>query len=159
MRRKLALAAAERQDVTFYYRDAAGLLHQMDADDPDKTAVLIRINLKQDMDLTAEGHPRRSCRNGREHRLRANHQHRPVSAGGAVRIKGQQGLYDARTDTADPVNIRSGSLILEAEEESIGTSTNRLLIDLQTGASLTARANNEIYITGYQSDIGVAEVL
>ena len=38
-----------------------------------------------------------------------------VSAGGKVRIKVQRGLYDGRTDTGDPVNIRSGDLILEAE--------------------------------------------
>ncbi|MEJ2723028.1 MAG: hypothetical protein P8175_00020 [Deltaproteobacteria bacterium] len=82
----------------------------------------------------------------------------PGEMDGKVRLKVQEALTNDRTDDLDPVNIRSGDLILEAEEESIGSASAALLLDLASGASLIARANHDIYLRGYQCDLSIQEV-
>jgi hypothetical protein len=82
----------------------------------------------------------------------------PGNMDGKVRVKVQTALTNDRTDTLDPVNIRSGDLILEAEDQSIGSQSAPLLIDLASGASLIARADHDIYIRGYQCDLSIQEV-
>ena len=153
---KLALSAAERGDVTFYAD--AGATIEIEPDDLDESAALVRIVPKADFDITAGGVVNAVAGGnidlGSEETVRID----GVTAGGEVRIKVQKGLYDARPGISGWVNIHSGDLILEGENESIGSGTDPLLVHLNPGASLIARANNDIYIVGHDSDLGIREV-
>ncbi|KPJ89050.1 MAG: hypothetical protein AMJ53_16125, partial [Gammaproteobacteria bacterium SG8_11] len=158
---KFALAAAEGDDIKFY-ADLAGTIEVQPDDEVE--IKLIKVDPKDDVDLTVQGILNviagNSANLGSEQTIYIDQ----VSAGGEVRIKVQKGLYDGRTDTMDPVNIRSANLILEAEEESIGqynpdTDTiDYLIIDTSAGATLTARANNNIYIIEDSGDLRINEV-
>jgi len=155
---KLALAAAERDDVTFY--DQEGNI--MEADDMDKTAALVRVINLDDVDLDISGlvnvvagtSATSTVNLGSEGSLQIDQ----VSAGGEVRIKVQEGIIDARPGVADHVNIISGDLILEGENQSIGSAANPLLTDIGTNSTLIARANYVIYIEEVSGDVRVEEI-
>jgi Ca2+-binding RTX toxin-like protein len=160
---RYALAAAEGDDVIFY-ADVGGTLVEIEPDDLDQTAALVRIEPKEDVDVEAEGvvtaEAGEDVNLGSEETVNIDQvlAGDPATRDGEVRLKVQQALINDRTDAQDPVNIRSGDLILEAEEQSIGSETAPLLIDLATGGSLIARANHNIYIHGHDCDLNIKEV-
>ena len=78
-----------------------------------------------------------------------------VSAGGAVRLKSGQGLFDAASST---VNVSSGELVLEASSTTIGTSINPFVADVANGETLTARAFGDVYLTENSGDMEVAVI-
>ncbi|MBW1949141.1 MAG: hypothetical protein JRJ18_06295, partial [Deltaproteobacteria bacterium] len=153
---KLALAAAEKVDVTFY-ADPAGTI-EIEPDDPGADPRLVRIDLKEDVDIEAGGVVSADSGGnmflGSEGDILIDR----VDAGGLARIKGQGGLYDARTGVSGWVNILSGDLILEAEDQSIGTAADPMATDLQTGATLVARAGHDIYLRESDGDLVISEV-
>ena len=59
-----------------------------------------------------------------------------IEAGGQTIVKVQKGIEDGRTNVIDTVNVVSGSLIIEAEEDSIGSADKPLEINLKAGATL-----------------------
>jgi hypothetical protein len=152
---KIALAAAERQDVTFY--DAGG--NVMQADDVGRTIASISITLMDDVDLKATGKIGGSSGaaganigSDQSSDLQID---RLTSAGG-IRVKTQGSIINARTDSA--YNIQSNGLILEAETGYIGTSAKSVLIDMTGAGSLTARADSNVYIRETSGDLNVSAV-
>ncbi|GAM76385.1 hypothetical protein JCM19241_3922 [Vibrio ishigakensis] len=77
-------------------------------------------------------------------------------SGDNVRIKSKQDLTDG---TGNGASVSAGStLILEAGSGAIGSESNRFNIDLATDATLTARAESDIFITEINSAINVATI-
>ncbi|WP_117236182.1 LEPR-XLL domain-containing protein [Vibrio maerlii] len=77
-------------------------------------------------------------------------------SGENVRIKSKQSLTDG---TGSSASVYAGStLILEAGSGAIGSSSNRFNIDLDSDATLTARAQQDIYITEVDSNLNVATI-
>ncbi|WP_261842146.1 LEPR-XLL domain-containing protein [Aliamphritea ceti] len=79
-------------------------------------------------------------------------------SGDNVRVKSKESLVDASSSAAAPAVSATSSLILEAGSGAIGSSADRMTIDLGTNATLTARARQDIYITEVNSDINVATI-
>ncbi|CAM2780863.1 LEPR-XLL domain-containing protein [Vibrio rarus] len=77
-------------------------------------------------------------------------------SGDNVRIKSKQSLTD-ETGTVASVSATS-TLILEAGSGAIGSASNRFNIDLADDATLTARAQQDIYITEINSDLNIATI-
>jgi len=67
-----------------------------------------------------------------------------IQAQEQVRIKTGQSIVNG--GAADLINVISSELILEAGQGSIGTASDRLDINLTANGTLTARANNDVYI-------------
>ncbi|GAM68906.1 hypothetical protein JCM19236_2903 [Vibrio sp. JCM 19236] len=77
-------------------------------------------------------------------------------SGDNVRIKSKQDLTDG---TGNGASVSAGStLILEAGSGAIGSESNRFNIDLAADATLTARAESDIFITEINSDINIATI-
>ncbi len=72
-----------------------------------------------------------------------------ILAGDEVRIKSRPGIFNVAA--ADVVNIVSGDLILESGRNSVGTAAAPIFITPYTGATLTARAANDLYISQHNS--------
>ncbi|AOX01713.1 hypothetical protein BJP34_21745 [Moorena producens PAL-8-15-08-1] len=70
-----------------------------------------------------------------------------------VRIKSEKGIYSAD----DSSRIVAGDLVLEAGDNSIGTSNSDITIELSDNSSLTARANHDIYFSN-ESDLNVNQI-
>ncbi|MBD2449019.1 DUF4347 domain-containing protein [Nostoc sp. FACHB-152] len=68
-----------------------------------------------------------------------------IQAQEQVRIKTGQSIVNG--GAADLINVISSELILEAGQGSIGTASDRLDINLTANGTLTARANNDVYIS------------
>ena len=154
---KLCLAAAEQGDVTFYM-DVAGRF-PIEPDDLTYTPALARVEVREDVDVQASGVVNviesANANLGSEQSIRVDR----VNADGEVRIKVQEGIVDGRSDVVDPVNIRGGDIILEAETQGIGSATDPILIDLTPGRALAAaRASGDIYIVETSGDMIVGEV-
>ncbi len=155
---KIALAAAEKQDVTFY--DTEG--NVMEPDDVGKTFARLHINVKNDVDFKTEGLLTVSAGTGanlgsdQTADVRVD---RITSTDGEVRLKVQGNIINARTDGG--YNIRSDGAVLEAEDGSIGTQAKPFLIDMieagRTGA-LTARAKTNVYLQETSGDLYVSSV-
>ncbi|WP_315980889.1 hypothetical protein [Aliamphritea spongicola] len=78
-------------------------------------------------------------------------------SGDNVRVKSKESLVDASAASSPAVSATS-SLILEAGTGAIGSSSDRMTIDLGASATLTARARGDIYITEVNSDLNVATI-
>ncbi|WP_162064174.1 hypothetical protein [Vibrio taketomensis] len=77
-------------------------------------------------------------------------------SGDNVGVKSKQSLTDGASNSA---SIYAGStLILEAGSGAIGSADNRIMIDLASDATLTARAQNDIFITEINSDLNIATI-
>ena len=85
---------------------------------------------------------------GSEHDLNLDR----IDAGGKVRIKTSGGIFDGASSTTNP-NITGGDTILEAATSDIGSNVKTLRIDLDTDATLTARAGHNIDITEVSGDM------
>ncbi len=77
-------------------------------------------------------------------------------SGDNVRIKSKQSLLDGSGSAASVT--ASSTMVLEAGSGSIGSDANRFAIDLESGATLTARAKQDIVITEIDSDINVSTI-
>ncbi|WP_261817079.1 LEPR-XLL domain-containing protein [Vibrio gallicus] len=77
-------------------------------------------------------------------------------SGDNVRIKSKQSLLDGVGSSASVV--AGSTLILEAGSGAIGSSINRFNIDLDADATLTARAEQDIYITEINSNLNIATI-
>ncbi|MCG8449299.1 MAG: hypothetical protein MI725_06960, partial [Pirellulales bacterium] len=141
---RLALASAEPDDVTFY-SDAAGTV-EIEPDDQNATAVLIRINLTEDIDIAAMGTVSANSDNNLFLGSEADIHIDLLQADSEARLKGQQNIADGNPGVAGWVNVVSDNLVLEGETGSIGTATDPIVINLGLNALLTARALNEIYV-------------
>ena len=150
---KLALAGAERQDVTFY-SDLAGTI-EIAPDDLTQTAKLVRVAVTKDVDLSSTGLISASAGVNANLGSELDMTLDQVSAVGEVRIKSRLNLINGRT-AAGP-NVKGGDIILEAGTASIGTSAKPLLVEVTSGKKLTARASNDIYIVGH-GDMALGEV-
>ncbi len=119
---KVALAAAEKQDVTFYDTDG----NVMQPDDVGKTFASLHINVKNDVDFKTEGLLTVSAGTGanlgsdQTADVRVD---RITSSDGEVRLKVQGNIINARTDGG--YNVRSDGAVLEAEDGSIGRRPSR----------------------------------
>ena len=85
-----------------------------------------------------------------------------IDAVGFARIK--TGANITNVNSPGAVNIASGDLILEAGDGRIGTADTPIRTDLHTGATLTARAFNSVYIyernpSGTAGDMRVEAIL
>lgn len=78
-----------------------------------------------------------------------------VQSGQTVRIKGGIGIFDV--SVTGPA-IQGASTILEASTGAIGTQIKPFSMDLTAGATLTARAGQDIFITESAGDLSVAEM-
>ena len=76
---------------------------------------------------------------------------------GEVRIKGKGGVDGV--GKAGVANVIGGDLIVEAGRGAIGTAGKALLVDLHDGATLTARAQDDVFIREARGDMLVEGVL
>ena len=77
-----------------------------------------------------------------------------IKATDNVRLKTKNGIISV-DPTGMTTNVASGNLILEAGDGGIGESTNAFMIDLDTGATLTARATLDVHIAEQAGDMEV----
>ncbi|OQX64175.1 MAG: hypothetical protein B5M56_00340 [Desulfococcus sp. 4484_241] len=154
---KLALAAAEREDVTFY--DDTGT--EMEADDTDRTAVRVVINLTETLDIEASGLV--TVNAGADGAYLGSDQPgdlhiNQLTSDGQVRLKARGNVLDGETGNL-AANVISNGLIIEASQGSVGSEAAPLLIDMTgTDPALTARAGQDIYIEEISGDLAVSEV-
>lgn len=136
---RIALAAAEADDVAI-----------------DTVNEVVRILQREDVDVFASGWIAIDARDriylGGESDLNVE----SVLSGGAVRIKGGQGVYDVSTGAAP--TVRAEGLIVEAAAGDIGSSAAPLRVALENGTTLTARAGGDIHIAERVGDLRVAEM-
>jgi filamentous hemagglutinin family protein len=136
---RIALAAAESDDVAI-----------------DTANELVRILQREDVDVFASGAITVDARDriylGGESDLNVE----SVLSGGAVRIKGGQGVYDVSTGAAP--TVQAAGLIVEAAAGDIGSAAAPLRIALAPGSALTARAGGDIHIAERVGDLRVAEM-
>ena len=125
-------------------------------DDPRNTGATIAaivIDQREDVDVHASGRIRVQAGSGvylgSEIDLRID----MVQAGGDVRIKGGQGVFNDAD--AGGLNAAGGNLVLEGAEGSIGTQAKPFRIDLLEGATVTARAGTEIHLHAPNDDLNV----
>lgn len=76
---------------------------------------------------------------------------------GEVRIKGKGGVDGV--GKAGVANVVGGDLIVEAGRGAIGAADKALLVDLHDGATLTARAQDDVFIREARGDMLVEGVL
>ena len=76
--------------------------------------------------------------------------------GGNVRIKGGQGIINGATEGA--AAVRSGDLILEAAEGSIGSESAVFVTDLIGEGTITARADGGVYLAELTGDMNVETI-
>src|SRR6185436_15675906 len=145
---QIILAGAERHEVTFYAgRDGSGAVIT-NPSDPSATVQSVAVRRSLDVDVETRGtgvvnaYASTTAFLGSEETVRVDQ----IEAGGQTIVKVQKGIEDGRTDTTDTVNVVSGSLIIEAEEDSIGSADRPLEINLKPGATLTARSGDDVYI-------------
>ena len=122
---KVILATAESEDIHFYEQvldDEGKLVYVeiVDITDISKTAVLMTVDLREDVDIEATGTITIQAGNNAfigsdDHDIKINQ----IVAGGEVSVKTDQGIYNAADE--GEINIISGNLVLEASSESIGT--------------------------------------
>jgi len=72
-----------------------------------------------------------------------------IVAGDDVRIKSRPGIFNAAA--AGIVNILGGDLILESGNNAVGTAAAPIFIELQPGATLTARAALDVYVSQHNA--------
>lgn len=136
---RIALAAAESDDVAI-----------------DTVNEVVRILQREDVDVLASGALAIDARDriylGGEGDLNVE----SVISGGAVRIKGAQGVFDVSTGAAP--TVQASGLIVEAAEGDIGTAAAPLRIALVAGSALTARAGGDIHVAERAGDLRVAEM-
>src|SRR5262249_33842104 len=154
----LALAAAERGDVTFYALDTDGVtLVRIDPDDTTQTAVQVRVARNDDVNVTLGSgvltvDATDDVNIGPQEQIAISR----VTAGGEVRLKSQDSLTNGRSDTG--VNIQGGDLILEAEDHGIGSAAKRILTDIVVDRALTARAHDGVYLSETSGDLLISSV-
>ena len=150
---KMALASADRSDVTFYGADGGEITNPRDSS---VTVTKIVVVPKADFDITVKGiltvDGGKTVNVGSEESMNIDQ----VKSAEGARIMGQKALTSAETSV---VNVISGGLIMEAEDEHIGTAAAPLVIDLNSGtATLVARAKNDIFISEHDGDLSIVEV-
>lgn len=140
---KVALAGAERDDLTYY--DAAGNEVDRNDDEFDSKVTTIKIAMREDVDVEAAGTVTIEASGhvylGSEQDVNIDR----IGSNQSIRIKGSKGIYNVALGAY--ANITGGNLILEASDNSIGTPAAPVTIALNPGATLTARAGENIYIT------------
>ncbi|MCA9197241.1 MAG: hypothetical protein KDA87_06870, partial [Planctomycetales bacterium] len=151
----LLLGGAEKDDVTFYSDEDATAV--MEADDLNLTAIWLEIQVQEDVDVASAGvvdaNAAQNLFVGSEIDILINQ----FLAGGRTIVKGQNNLFDA-TPGNDQVNIQSGTLVLEGETGSIGSVDDPLILDVQTGESVTARANTNIFLVENDGDMEINSI-
>src|SRR5690606_22424849 len=155
----LALAAAEPTDVVFLDIDG----NVVDPEDVNASAHKVQIVRSEDVDVSAAGLISATADGylflGSEIDMKPY----GLIAGDRAQLKSQTNPTNAH-DRADGINVTSGHLVLEAEDGSIGTAEDRIMTDLPSNTTLTARANDTIYIVeatpeGQAGDDGNLNVL
>jgi hypothetical protein len=76
-----------------------------------------------------------------------------VKAGTTIHIKGDKAIYNWTGTSA--TNIEGGDLILEAAGGPIGASDNKLYTNLAPTATITARAQDDIYIVEREGNVNM----
>jgi Ca2+-binding RTX toxin-like protein len=152
---KLALASAERKDVRYFVYGTNGApdrditLDIVGNPDYEGTADYIMVSQVDDINVETSTNFWASASGklnvGSEDVLNIVN----VTAGGEVRIKGKQGLVDARTGVtgSTPANVTGGDVILEGGSGGIGAVGKALEVSLTAQNGLTARANEDVVIT------------
>jgi hypothetical protein len=146
---KLLLAAAERDDVTFF--NAAN-----EVIDPSESVDHMEIRLHDDIDIDVATSVSIDAGSHVYLGAEANINIDNISGGDAIRIKVGGGLYDYFGDASADITGggANGGIILEsADAHGAGATIGGLLaaqsLDINLlGGSLTARAENNIYLAG-----------
>lgn len=140
---KVALAGAERDDLSYY--DAAGNEIDRDDDEFDAKVTTIKIAMREDVDVETAGTVTIDANDhiylGSKEDINIDR----IGTSQSIRVKGSKGIYNVALGAYS--NITGGDLILEASDESIGTPAAPISIALNPGATLTARAKDSVYIT------------
>jgi hypothetical protein len=148
---KVALIAAERDDLTFVLTNGTDKAVQALADGD--IVKYIRIDQREDIDVQADGVINITAAKhlflGSEVDININQ----IQTSEQATIKGAKNIINLAASGV--TNIASGNLILEASDDSIGTVDKSLHIDLNDGATLTVRAKENIYITEDNGNINL----
>ena len=147
---KVALAGAERDDLSYY--DAAGNEIE-DPNDSDADVATIKVALREDVDVDALG---TITIDAGDHVYLGSEQDVNIDRIGSnqsIRVKGSKGIYNVALGAY--ANITGSDLILEASDNSIGTPVAPVTIALNPGATLTARAGESVYITEQAGSMNV----
>ena len=154
---KVALAAAEPEDITFYTgSNATGSVIDLNSGGNLSSAHSLQLNEIKSVDVLATGTLIFSAGTNVNVGSSGGMNLKSVNAGGEARIQAQQSLTDARSDS-NAVITAGGNAILEGGSGGIGTSSKPFLIALSTG-SLTARASGDIYLTETSYDMRLADL-
>jgi len=130
---KVALMAAERDDITFL------------------SDTKVEITQREDVDVEALGTLTATANGNAYLGSEADIKVASITTGGGnLRLKGQQGIYAGATG----VNITAHDAILEAGDKNIGGSLiDPLVVDLS--GALTARAGDSIFLRQAAGDLNV----
>ena len=149
---KVAIAAAEQDDLTFY--DADGNI--IDPSDPTLAAVSMTIDQREDVDVVASGviivEAGSHLYLGSEQDVNIDR----IAAGDEVRVKVAGAIYSVTNQ--NQAHITGDDLILEAAGGSIGTVDDALRLDLSATGTLTARAEQDIYLTELAGNLNIDTV-
>jgi hypothetical protein len=139
--KRTALAAAEQDDVAV-----------------DNDTKQITVLLRKPVNVAATGEVIVAARDNVYLSSREQLNVRTISSAsnGSVRIKGKHGIYTVST-SGSPV-IQGGRTMLEGGDGGLGTSSLPLILQLQAGATLTARAGQSIYIRQASGNLHLAEI-
>jgi Ca2+-binding RTX toxin-like protein len=149
----LAIATAERSDIT-YYADVAGTIvitgNVLEYND---VPARIDIRIREDVDIEATGVITASSNGvmflGSEENMNLNTLN---SNNNDVRIKSAKGIYNGVGGST--VNVIAGNeVILEAGDNDIGTKDSDVRIQVGGNNVFTARSGNNIYLTQVNNDI------
>jgi len=77
-----------------------------------------------------------------------------VDSSGVVRIKTSGSLING-TGNQSTVNVAGENVVLEAATGAIGSDTDKILINVAAGTTITARAQNDIYLSETQGNMDV----
>src|SRR5208283_1762633 len=147
---RVALAAAEKDDVTYY--DGSTVVDDPLA--PGAVVTQIVINQISSVELQVSGSIDINAGanvylGAEDYNLNIDH----ITAGQDVRIKSKAGVFNV---AASGANVTAADLILEASATTIGTSSDDPFItDLSAGGTITARAGSDIYIEELSGNMNV----
>ncbi len=136
---RIALAAAETDDVAV-----------------DTETGTVTVLLRDSVDVAATG---TIDVEGNDHVYLGSRQPlyvKAVESGGSIRVKGTEGLYDV--SLPGTAAISGGNTIVEGGDGGIGSAADPLTLALKTGAELTARAAQDMYINELFGDLNVAQM-
>jgi len=149
---RVALAAAERVDVTFYN----GTTVVEDASVAGTVITSIVINQVKDLPVSATGAVSITAVKdiflGSQGDLKIG----LLKTDGSVRLKVGKGITNASGGTA--ANVSAASLIIEGGDGGIGAGDARIYANLSSAGTLTARARDSIYLDETSGNLNIESV-